>query len=310
MMKAITRSPGVRTRVGRCMIVLSLVGVAVGLTSIYVGISLYAADRLTRPTNHPSTTNLRISIRDAQRWSTLTEDGITLRGWYLPTNQRRHLIVLVHGLWGSWEEDMLDLGTKLHDRQFDVLLFDLRGHGESDPSRLSMGNRERADIRAVQGWAQSQGFSDKRIGWLGYSMGGSILLLEAARNRNIQVAVTDSAYGDLHEILRTQLSKESGLWSCFNPGIICAAQLCYGLPSDGVDPIRFAKDWGERPLLLIHGVEDLVVPISQAQELEHAIGSSCQLYSWQDAGHIEAYQKHKEEYVRKVGDFFDRHLGP
>jgi uncharacterized protein len=309
-METISRSPRARKRVGMRVIVFSIVGASVGATLIYVGISLCAADRLTRPTNRPSAMNLSESIREAQRWSTLTEDGLTLRGWYLPTDRRRQLIVMVHGLWGSWEEDMLDLGIKLHNRHFDVLLFDLRGHGESDPSRLSMGFRERADIRAVQLWAESQGFSDQRIGWVGYSMGGALLLLEAARNRSIRVAVTDSAYGDLHAVLRTQLSKESGLWSCFNPGIIYAAQLCYGLPSEGLDPIRFSKDWGERPLLLIHGVEDSVVPISQARELELAMGASCELYSWKDAGHIESYKKHKEEYVRKVGDFFDDHLGP
>ena len=35
-------------------------------------------------------------------------------------------------------------GADLHRRGFDVLLFDLRGHGQSDPSRLYLGRRERA----------------------------------------------------------------------------------------------------------------------------------------------------------------------
>ena len=71
--------------------------------------------------------------------------------------------------------------------------------GESDPSRLYLGSRERADIRAVMTLGSNRGFTTDRIGWLGYSMGGSTILMEAARNPAIQVAVLDSPYGDLPE---------------------------------------------------------------------------------------------------------------
>ncbi|HZW31300.1 MAG TPA: alpha/beta fold hydrolase, partial [Isosphaeraceae bacterium] len=135
------------------------------LAVIYAGVSLVTADRLTRPTNHPLRIDPHVLSRDAQPWSTRTADGITLRGWYLPTEARRHLIVLVHGMWSSWLE-MGTLGRDLHRRNFDVLLFDLRGHGQSDPSRLYLGRRERADIQAVMAWAHAEGFPDDRIGWL------------------------------------------------------------------------------------------------------------------------------------------------
>ena len=51
--------------------------------------------------------------RDVRAWSTRTADGLTLRGWYLPTEKSRHLIVLVHGMWSSWLE-MAGLGRDLH----------------------------------------------------------------------------------------------------------------------------------------------------------------------------------------------------
>ena len=48
----------------------------------------------------------------------------------------------------SWA-NMAAIGQGLHKLKYDVLLFDLRGHGVSDPARLSMGRRERRDIQAV-----------------------------------------------------------------------------------------------------------------------------------------------------------------
>jgi pimeloyl-ACP methyl ester carboxylesterase len=246
---------------------------------------------------------------DVLPWSTRTVDGLTLRGWYLPTEARRHLLVLVHGMWSSWRE-MASLGRDLHRRGFDVLLFDLRGHGQSDPSRLYLGRRERADIRAVMAWARDEGFTHDRIGWLGYSMGGSTLLMEAARNPEIQVAVVDSPYGDLPKLLEVQLSKHSGLPRWFNPGILLAARLIFGVRTDDLVPIRFARSWGERPLLLIHGESDTTVPVSQAYELARTLGSSCLTLTLTGVDHVQAYESDPEGYVTTVGAFFDEHLSP
>jgi pimeloyl-ACP methyl ester carboxylesterase len=227
----------------------------------------------------------------------------------LPTDKQRHLIVLVHGMWSSWHE-MAWLGRDLHNCGFDILLFDLRGHGQSDPSRLYLGRRERADIRAVMDWAHTRGFDQDRVGWLGYSMGGATLLMEAAQNPGIQVAVIDSPFGNLPEVLKSQLSKHSGLPSVFNPGILLAARLFYGVRTDDLVPIRSARAWGERPLLLIHGESDSTVPVSQTYALAQAAGSSCQTMTWPGVEHVQAYDTDPEQYVQIVGNFFTDHLTP
>jgi pimeloyl-ACP methyl ester carboxylesterase len=275
----------------------------------YVGVAWFTADRLTRATNRPLAMDPYGLSADVEAWSTRTADGLTLRGWYLSTKDRRHLIVLVHGMWSSWLE-MAALGRDLHQNGFDVLLFDLRGHGQSDPSRLYLGRRERNDIRAVMAWAESAGFAEDRIGWLGYSMGGSTLLMEAARNPRIHAAVIDSPYGDLPKLLNTQLSKHSGLPGWFNPGILLAARLCYGVRTDDLVPIRYARAWGQRPLLLIHGESDSIVPVDQAQKLAEAIGSSCLTLTLPGVDHVQAYQSDPDNYVRLVGRFFNNHLTP
>jgi uncharacterized protein len=292
-----------RTSVALVLIFTTVLGL------VYAGISLFIADRLTRPTNRPLAIDPRNVSADAEAWSTRTTDGITLRGWFLPTKDRRHLIVLVHGMWSSWLE-MAALGRDLHHKGFDVLLFDLRGHGQSDPSRLYLGRRERADIRAVMSWAEAEGFTNDRIGWLGYSMGGSTLLMEAARNPEIHVAVIDSPYGDLPLLLKKQLSVHSGLPNWFNPGILLAARFIFGVRTDDLVPIRSARAWGERPLLLIHGESDTLVPVSQAHALAEAAGTSCLTVTLPGVDHVQAYESDPEGYVSTVGAFFTDHLSP
>lgn len=275
----------------------------------YAGVSLLTAERLTRPTNSPLLIDPHRVSKDAQAWSVRTTDGVTLRGWYLPTKQPRHLIVLVHGMWSSWLE-MAALGRDLHRGGYDVLLFDLRGHGQSDSSRLTLGRRERRDIRAVMNWAESVGFSDNRVGWLGYSMGASTILLEAAQNPGIQVAVMDSPYGDLPEVLRTQLSKHSHLPSWFNPGILSAARWVFGVRTDDLVPIRAARSWGNRPMLLIHGESDSIVPVSQAFQLASAAGATCLTKTLPGIEHVGAYEADPQGYVGLIESFFQDHLSP
>jgi uncharacterized protein len=275
----------------------------------YTCVCLFTAERLTHPSNCPLIIDPRWLSSDARAWETRTTDGVRLRGWYLPTSKRRHLIVLVHGMWSSWRE-MAALGRDLHERGYDVLLFDLRGHGQSDPSRLTMGRRERTDIRAVMAWALQKDFGEDRIGWLGYSMGASTLLLEAAQNPNIKVVVMDSPYGDLPKLLKTQLSKHSRLPSWFNPGILTAAWLVYGVRTDDLVPIKAARFWGRRPLLLIHGESDSTVPVSQAYELAQAAGASCVTLTLPGLDHVGAYATDPKGYVALIEGFFRDHLGP
>jgi alpha-beta hydrolase superfamily lysophospholipase len=275
----------------------------------YGGVSLFLAERLTRPTNRPPWFDARQLECEARPWSARTRDGVMLRGWHLPSEKGRHLIALVHGMWSSWGE-MAALGRDLHSRGFDVLLFDLRGHGQSGPSRLYLGRRERFDICAVLSWAESQGFTQDRVGWLGYSMGASTLLLEGARNPGIHVAVVDSAYGDLPKVLRRELSKHSGLPSWFNPGILLAARLVYGVRTDDLVPIHHARAWGDRPLLVIHGEADSIVPVTQAKELAAAVGNSCMTLTLPGVDHVQAYDSDPARYVDLVGGFFDEHLAP
>ena len=98
-------------------------------------------------------------------------------------------------------------------------------------------------------------------------MGGSTLLMEAARNPSDSGRRHRQPIRDLPKLLETQFRKHSGLPKWFNPGILLAARFIYGVRTDDLVPIRFARSWGQRPLLLIHGESDTTVPVGQAYEL-------------------------------------------
>jgi uncharacterized protein len=80
--------------------------------------------------------------------------------------------------------------------------------------------------------------------------------------------------------------------------------------TDDLVPIRAARSWGERPLLLIHGESDSIVPVAQAYELARAAGTSCMTVTLPGVEHVQAYDADPEGYVSAIEGFFREHLSP
>lgn len=292
----------------RKLLAWTAIGGMTALLSLYACICIYSAHVLTSPSLRSSRVDPK-TLEDASAWSTRTDDGLTLRGWYCPTADHRDLIVCVHGMWDNWGI-IAPVARDLHRLGHDVLLFDLRGHGSSDPARLTMGRAERADLRAALAWARQQGFTPDRIGWLGQSMGAATILYEGLENPDIRAAVFDSPYGDLPSLLDDQLTRHSGLPSAFNPGILLAAEQVYGVRTSDLVPLEMAVGWGKRPLLVLHGEVDTIVPVSQARELAKAAGSSATFESWPGSQHIQLHRDDAGRYVGLVDRFFRETLSP
>ena len=106
----------------------------------------------------PPITNYRFDPReispDARSWSTRTSDGLTLRGWYLPTEKRRHLIVLVHGMWSSWLE-MAGLGATCMVAASTSCCSTSADMARATRPGSTWAVASAADIRAVMDWAES-----------------------------------------------------------------------------------------------------------------------------------------------------------
>ncbi|MFC1707188.1 alpha/beta hydrolase [Planctomycetota bacterium] len=59
-----------------------------------------------------------------------------------------------------------------------------------------------------------------------------------------------------------------------------------------------------RPLLLIHGTADAVIPHAESERLAEAAGGRAQLWLVQDAGHAGSMAR--SEYKDRLGAFFAR----
>src|SRR5207249_10930137 len=117
-----------------------------------------------------------------------TSDGLTLKGWYVPSRNRA-AVIAAPGRAGVRKQARM-----LVRHGYGVLLFDRRGEGESDGDPNAFGWGAPTDVEAAVAYLQRRADVDRgRIGGIGLSVGGETLLQTAAESDGLDAIVSDGA---------------------------------------------------------------------------------------------------------------------
>jgi fermentation-respiration switch protein FrsA (DUF1100 family) len=276
--------------------VITLLGAA------YLFIAAWIVQLGTRAHHEPI---IHTPARYGQAFETVTfrsRDGLLLKGWLLPADRAQRTIVLLHGR-DSTREENLELARSLVERGFAVLLFDARARGESEGTRSTLGYRERWDALGAVDYLLARGYQAGRIGLMGRSMGGSVAILAAAETNAVAAVVSDSAFADARDLVREQLLPNQTLSRLLAPTVLQLASVWLQLDLS-TTPERAAQYLAPRPLLIIHGAQDMSVYPAHAQRLWAATHGYGELWLLEGVSHTEAFYTQPAEYVRRVSEFF------
>jgi uncharacterized protein len=240
--------------------------------------------------------------------SFVSEDGVTLRGWWFPCPDSQRVIIGFSGHKGV-KQDLLGIGSGLWRAGNNVLLFDFRGCGESDFAPLSLGHNELPDARAAIDYVEER-LPEANIGIVGFSMGAAIAILIAARDDRIRAVVADSPFATINDVLKHAHRRYRLPVDVTVALTDLVTRVRYGYGFNAVRPIDAVSRIAPRPLLLIHGSADRLIPIEHSYRLHAAAGRGSRLWVVNDVLHCGAYFKDREEYVSRVGEFFEVALSP
>ena len=106
--------------------------------------------------------------------ATIQGEGVTLAAWYFRSpRQAGCAVVMLHGFSGS-KAEVLAAAPIFWQRGCDLLLYDARGHGDSDRAILSFGAHEREDLlRAIEWLTAKTDLPRSKIGLIGWSYGAA-----------------------------------------------------------------------------------------------------------------------------------------
>ncbi len=228
-----------------------------------------------------------------------TSDGLTLRGWYVPSRNRA-AVVLVHGFAGNRAQLLFEART-LARAGHGVLLFDLRAHGESGGDRVTWGDGERRDVTAALDFVSARPDVDpERLGLFGFSMGGTTSLLVANADARVKAVAAAGAY----PALEADVYSGYGRWGALSAEPVLWTLRRAGVDVDAVRPIDGMCQLQGRPLLLVNGDEDPDAPARLQASLFRAACEPKALWVVEGAGHGEYSKVAPEEYERRLLQHF------
>ncbi len=314
--------------VGFIKTTFTLLGIAGGG---YVGVSSAMAANLTRTTRvRPKESETPESVGLEYRDVSFSSRGgdARLAGWIIPpesggdspqaTARGASWIVMLHGddtHRADAKTGMLDIARALSSHGFGILMFDLRGRGDSPAAMSSSGYFERLDLQGAADYLVSKGADRSRIGVLGFSLGGAVGLMAGSNPNNFGAVVSDSSFADYSLVMRgsmTGIKRPLTLWI---PGMKFIARAIYGIDIAEISPAR-AIARSDTPVLVIHGEDDAVIPVEHARLLGRAIGASFDdievgaetVWIVPGAGHTGAFKAQPETYIEKLVKFYEAHL--
>jgi len=276
---------------------------AFSLLAAFVGMITWFSYRQTMDYLHPARHTASGALLQAngiefQKVELLTEDNVRLSAWYTPS-QNGAVILVAHGYGDKRAENFYALFAS---HGYGVIAWDFRAHGESDGDFCSLGYYEVLDAKAALDFALDQP-GVEHIGAWGGSMGAVTMIRATAQYPEIETLVADSPFVTLEEEMNLRIPLP-----VMRPLIRFFGERESGIDLDWVRPVDDIARISPRPVFIIQGTADGMVPPDSAQRLYDAAGEPRQLWLEDDVPHLNMYAYYKTRYTDRVIKFFDEYL--
>jgi uncharacterized protein len=230
-----------------------------------------------------------------------TADGITLRGWYIPS--KNGAVVIALHPYGLNRLAVLDQAGLLAKHGYGVLLYDQRASGESDGESLSWGWRDVPDVSAAVRFMKTiPGLDPQRIGLYGCSTGAEISLAATALDPSIRaVAAEDAEYASARDLLFPPTFTDLIFWP-INPIFVKFMEWRSGTsaPIALIDAVKLISP---RSLFLIGSGKSY--DAWQAKYYYDLAGEPKILWNVPEAAHCQSMLNRPDEYGTRLIGFFD-----
>jgi alpha/beta superfamily hydrolase len=232
-----------------------------------------------------------------ERVSFTTSDGLRLSGWYVPSRNGAAVIAFPGRN-----------GAQAHTRMlvrhgYGVLLFDRRGQGESQGDPHAFGWEGEKDIKGAVAYLQRRPDVDpERIGGIGLSVGGELMLHAAAETDALKAVVSEGAgsrsVGEFRNLPAATMI-QYGYETMITAGLT--------LFSNSPPPPLMQDIVGRiapRPVFIIWTPNGVDTEALNAGYFE-AAGEPKTLWEIPEAEHVGGLAARPAEYERRVVGFFD-----
>ena len=230
-----------------------------------------------------------------------TSDGLRLQGWFVPSRNGATVIVFP-GRSGPQKQARL-----LISHGYGVLLFDRRGEGASEGEPNAFGWVGDRDLHAAAAYLRGRpDVNPERIGGIGLSVGGEMLIHAAAHSDAFKAIVSEGASG---QSMRDGLANGDTLDSVLGGGV---NTLAVALFTNTLPPPSLKSEIPKiapTALFLVYGEKGQGGSERKPNGLFYAAAQEPkQIWEVPKGQHIAGITTEPAEYERRVVGFFDHAL--
>ncbi|MBI5593461.1 MAG: alpha/beta fold hydrolase [Deltaproteobacteria bacterium] len=217
-------------------------------------------------------------------------DGFRLSGTlHLPGIHQPPVVVGSHGLLSSGSSPkQIEMARQCSENSMAFFRFDHRGCGQSEGSKADAAdfNGRCRDLLSAIGFLRNLDGFNPRLGLFGSSLGGAVCLSVAAAAR-VDALVIVAAPLDSNSLIDSAR------------GVVPD-----GLSADLALSPRFRFDLSDNlsslsNLLIFHGENDLVVPVSHARKLFENAGHPKKLVIQENGDHVMSLPLHQKSFIQE-----------
>lgn len=236
-----------------------------------------------------------------------SSDGLSLHAWVLLSRAAppHRWVLALHGY--RSDRSILYVRARFFARRgFNVLLLHFRGHGSSDPARISYGYHERKDLMAAFEFIRSLNTgAPAHIGIDGISMGAAAAAYAVGRGEvRPDWMILESCYDNIRHALANRLALR--LPHHLTPWLAWPVEQIVEqmvqLRAEELDPGK-AMERCCCPVLLLAGDSERVLKLVEIQYLYGCIPEPKRMMLFPGAGHEDLLSYDPRRYARAVGGF-------
>ncbi len=229
-----------------------------------------------------------------------TSDGLELKGWYI-ASKNGAAVISFPGRASSQERAKF-----LAKHGYGVLVFDRRGEGESEGDPNLFGWQGERDIHAAVAYLQTRPDVDpERIGGVGLSVGGEMMIEAAAESKELKAIVSEGASG---RSVRDIVANPGTTWQEVIGNTF--ATVSTAIFTDNVPPadLQSLVPKMNAAAFFIYGEKGQPTEEPANKAFYEAARGPKEIWEVPGSGHMGGTKAQPQEYERRVVAFFDRWL--
>ena len=189
------------------------------------------------------------------------------------------------------------------DLGYNCIIYDLRGHGENEPTFTTYGTRESKDLKCLIDDTRERYKDLTELGLHGESLGAATTITVLGEKPEVDFVVADCGFSDIENVLKEGYRKANVPTFLVDVADF-TGRLRYHYSLKDMRPID-SLDENTVPILFIHGADDHFILPKNSEDMANRTKGYSEIHLIPGAGHAESILTAPEQYKEYVKAFLE-----